>query len=315
MHTAVPPESISMTSLKTFTALAAGTLVIVTAGATQAQTPYGQSQPQSYGQTQPSGQEVFGQILQNLFGGQTTGTLDGEWSRGRRALGSQQAAFNTRLDAQVRSGALQSWSADRIRTDYDALVRLEADYARDGRFTVQERQDLTTRYDALTRALDDGGYGDDIGGYQSVADGRAEFERRVDAAVSARRLSRTDATRLRADYAALIRVEADYQRGGLTLSERQDIETRLDALDARVGDVGYGNNNGAWQQSPRDRLAAIERAIASLNRDARADRVRVQLEDLTRLEAAYSRASASADDRAYFDRRIGELEIEARVRR
>ncbi len=50
-----------------------------------------------------------------------------------------------------------------------------------------------------------------------------EFERRINAAVSARRLSRTDATRLRADYAALIRVEADYQRGGLTLSERQDI--------------------------------------------------------------------------------------------
>ncbi|MEQ7155073.1 hypothetical protein [Brevundimonas aurifodinae] len=304
-----------MTSIKTFTALAAGTLVIATAGATQAQTPYSQSQPQPYGQSQTSGQEVFGQILQNLFGGQTTGTVDAEWSRGRRALGGQQATFNARLDAQVRSGALQSWSADRIRTDYDALVRLEADYARDGRFTTQERQDLTARYDALTRALDDGGYGDDIGGYQSVADGRAEFERRIDAAVSARRLSRTDATRLRADYAALIRVEADYQRGGLTLSERQDIETRLDALDARVGDVGYGNNNGGWQQSPRDRLAAIERAIASLNRDARADRVRVQLEDLTRLEAAYSRASASADDRAYLDRRIGELEIEARVRR
>jgi hypothetical protein len=303
-----------MTSIKTFTALAAGTLVIATAGATQAQTPYGQSQPQPYGQSQSSGQEVFGQILQNLFGGQTTGTLDGEWSRGRRALGSQQAAFNTRLDAQVRSGALQSWSADRIRTDYDALVRLEADYARDGRFTAQERQDLTTRYDALTRALDDGGFGDDIGGYQSVADGRAEFERRLDAAVGARRLSRTDATRLRADYAALIRVEADYQRGGLTLRERQDIETRLDALDARIGDVGYGNGGG-WQQTPRDRLTVIERALPSLGRGEAADRIRVQLEDLTRLDAAYARYSASADDRAYLDRRIGELELQARIRR
>lgn len=303
-----------MTSIKTFTALAVGTLVIATAGATQAQTPYGQSQPQPYGQSQPSGQEVFGQILQNLFGGQTTGTLDGEWSRGRRALGSQQAAFNTRLDAQVRSGALPSWSADRIRTDYDALVRLEADYARDGRFTAQERQDLTTRYDALTRALDDGGFGDDVGGYQSVADGRAEFERRLDAAVGARRLSRTDATRLRADYAALIRVEADYQRGGLTLRERQDIETRLDALDARIGDVGYGNGGG-WQQTPRDRLTVIERALPSLGRGEAADRIRVQLEDLTRLDAAYARYSASADDRAYLDRRIGELELQARIRR
>lgn len=49
-----------MTSIKTFTALAVGTLVIATAGATQAQTPYGQSQPQPYGQSQSSGQEVSG---------------------------------------------------------------------------------------------------------------------------------------------------------------------------------------------------------------------------------------------------------------
>ena len=305
-----------MTPIKTFTALAAGAVVIATAGATQAQTPYGQTQPQSYGQTQPTGQEVFSQILQNLFGGQTTGTVDAEWSRGRRALGAQQASFNTRLDAQVRSGALQSWSADRIRTDYDALVQLEARYAQDGRFTTQERQDLTARYDALTRALEDGGYGDDLGGYQSVADGRMAFDRRLDAAVSARRLSRTDATRLRADYAALIRMEAEYQRGGLTARERQGIETRLDALDARIGDIGYGNTpGGGWQSSPRDRLTAIERALPSLGRGEAADRVRVQLEDLSRLEAAYARFSASADDRAYLDRRIGELEIEARVRR
>ncbi len=303
-----------MTSFKTFTALAAGAVVLSAAGLAQAQTPYSQTQS-PYGQTQQStGQEVFGQILQNLFGGQTTGTVDGEWSRGRRALGSQQATFNTRLDAQVRAGTLQSWSADRIRTDYDALVQLEARYAQDGRFTTQERQDLTSRYNALTAALENGGYGDDVGGYQSVSDGRIAFERRVDAAVNARRLTRTEATRLRSDYAALIRTEADYQRGGLTARERQDIETRLDALDARVGDVGYGNSGG-WQQSPRDRLAAIERAITSLNRDERADRVRVQLEDLTRLEAAYARVSASADDRAYLERRIGELEVEARIRR
>lgn len=310
-----------MTSIKTFTALAAGAVVIAVSGAAQAQTPYNQT-PYGQSQSQPStGQEVFGQILQNLFGGQTTGTLDAEWSRGRRALAGQQTAFNNRLDAEVRSGALQSWSADRIRTDYDALVRLEADYGRDGRFTTQERQDLTSRYDALTRAAQDGGYGDDVGGYSSVADGRAEFERRVAAAVSARRLSRTDATRLRADYAALIRMETEYQRDGLTTRERRDIETRLDALDARIGDVGYGGGNwngnwdGNWQQTPRERLTALERALASLNRGEAADRLRIQLEDLTRLDAAYTRLTPSSDDRAYLDRRIGELEVQARIRR
>lgn len=300
-----------MTSLKTFTALAAGTLVLATAGVATAQTPYGQAQSQ-YGQP-TTGQQVFGQILQQLLGGQTTGTVDAEWSRGRRPLASQQATFNTRLDAQIRSGAIQSYSGDRIRSDYDALVQLEASYARDGRFTTQERQDLTTRYDALTRALDDGGYGDDVGGYVSVADGRRDFEARVDAAVAARRLTRTEATRLRSDYVALIQVEAGYQRDGLTARERADIETRLDALDARVGDTGY-NNGGGYNQSPRDRLTAIERALYSLP-SSQQSTLRVQFDDLTRLEAAYSRTQPSQDDRAYLDRRLGELEVQARVRR
>lgn len=301
-----------MTSLKTLTALAAGAVVLSSAGLAQAQTPYDQSRP-TYGQGQSSGQEVFGQILQNLFGGQSTGTVDGEWSRGRRPLGTQQSAFDSRLDAQVRSGGIPSYSADRIRTDYDALVRLEARYGQDGRFTTQERQDLAARYEALTTALEDGGYREDLGGYRSVADGRSDFEARIDAAVRARTLTRTEGTRLRADYAGLVQTETGYQRDGMNARERQDIETRLDALDSRVGDAAYGG--GSWQQTPRDRLAAIERALPALNRGQASDQLRVQLEDLTRLEAAYARLSASSEDRDYLERRIGELEIEARVRR
>ncbi|WP_428151816.1 hypothetical protein [Brevundimonas sp.] len=297
-----------MTLTKTFTALAAGAVVLSMAPLAQAQTPYGQS-----GSQQSTGQEVFGQILQSLFGGQTSGSIDAEWSRGRRALGAQQVTFNSRLDTQVRSGALSSWSADRIRTDYDALVQLEARYGQDGRFTTQERQDLTTRYNALTSALEDGGYGDDIGGYQSAADGRADFDARVTAAVNARTLTRTDATRLRSDYAAIVAAEAGFQRDGLSARERQDIEARLDAIDARVPG-GATTPGGGWQQTPRDRLTAIERALYNLPRGQQ-DAIRIQFEDLTRLEAAYSRTRPSSDDNAYLERRIGELEVQARIRR
>ena len=298
-----------MKPIKTLTALAAGAAVLSVAPLAQAQTPYGQS-----GSQQPTGQEVFGQILQSLFGGQTMGSLDSEWTRGRRALGAQQTTFNTRLDAQVRSGALSRSSADRIRSDYDALVRLEAQYAQDGRFTTQERQDLTSRYTALTSALEDGGYGDDLGGYQSAADGRADFEARVTAAVNARTLTRTDATRLRSDYAAIVTTEAGYMRDGLSARERQDIEARLDAIDARIPGGNTGNNGGWQQQSPRDRLTAIDRALYNLPRTDQ-DRLRPQIDDLTRLEAAYSRNRPSSDDSAYLERRLGELEVQARVRR
>ncbi|MBU1347921.1 MAG: hypothetical protein KKA16_13360 [Alphaproteobacteria bacterium] len=301
-----------MKSIKTFTALAAGAVVLSSAAVAQAQTPYGQTQTQS--QSQPTGQEVFGQILQSLFGGQTTGTVDAEWSRGRRPLSDQQSTFSTRLDAQIRSGALSRPSGDRLRSDYDALVALEARYGQDGRFTTQERSELNQRYSALTTALEQGGYEDNLGGYQSVVDGRADFEGRIDAAVRARTLTRTEGTRLRADYAALIQTETGYQRGGLSLSERQDLEARLDALDARIPGDRYGSGNGGYQQSPRDRLTAVERALYSLPR-ADQDRLRVQVEDLTRLEAAYSRTRPSSDDSDYLERRIGELETQARVRR
>lgn len=301
-----------MTPIKTFTALTAGAVALSLAPMAQAQSSYGSS---SYGQQQPTGQEVFGQILQNLFGVQATGSLDSEWSRGRRALGAQQSTFNSRLDAQVRSGGVPSWSADRIRSDYDALVQLEARYAQDGRFTTQERQDLTRRYDDLTSALDSGGgsSGGDLGGYASAADGRADFEARVDAAVRARTLTRTEATRLRTDYAAIVSTEADYMRDGLSARERQDIEARLDAIDARIpgGNTGSG---GSWQQTPRDRLSGIDRALSSLSRTEQ-DRLRPQYEDLMRLEAAYSRNRPSSDDSAYLERRLGELEVQARVRR
>lgn len=294
-----------MRSIKTLsTAAAAGMAAIALASGAQAQTNSGQ---------QPTGQEVLGQLIQNLFGGQASGSLDTEWLRGRRALGNQQATFNTRLDAQIRSGALSSYSGDRIRSDYDALVQLEARYAQDGRFTVQERQDLTTRYDALTSALNSGGYGDDLGGYQSAADGRADFEARVDAAVRARTLTRTDATRLRADYVAIVTTEAGYMRDGLSARERQDIEARLDAIDARI--PGSSNTTpGNTVLTPRQRLSTIERALSTLVRTEQ-DRLRPQFEDLTRLEAAYARNRPSTDDTAYLERRLGELEVQARVRR
>ena len=37
--------------------------------------------------------------------------------------------------------------------------------------------------------------------------------------------------------------------------------------------------------------------------------------DLLRLEAAYARLTATAEERAYLERRLGELEVRARVRR
>lgn len=291
-------------NIRILTAAAVGTLALSTAGMAVAQTPYGSTSSNAR-------QDTLGAVLGALFG--TGGSaLDTAWARGQRPLNDGRSQFTARIDADVRTGALDSSSASRLGAEYDALVALETRYGADRRFTPTETAELNSRYDALSASLEAGGYADGPGGYQSVADGRADFDARVNAAVSARQITRVEATRLRSDYAALIQAEAGYQSGGLNAREREDIESRLDALDARLGvSVGGG---GYAQQDPRARLAGIERALTAngLARAEAAD-IRVEHGDLVRLEAAYSRMNASSDDRAYLDRRIGELETRARV--
>ena len=278
-------------------------------------------QPQA--QQQRSG---IGEILGALFGNRNdrdgSNAIEAQWMVGRTPLAAQQTQFEARIDSEVRSGALSRASGERARSEYRALVELEARYGADRRFTTQERTDLGDRYGALTQALAEGGYGiggdygqGGVSGGTSVADGRTEFEARVDAAVRARRLTRTQGTQLKTEYATLIRTEATYMRdGSLSARERDDLESRLDALDSRIGDGPTGTPS-----RPADaisRLEAIARALPSSGLTATArTQLLVEHEDLTRLANAYRRVTPSADDQAYLDRRLTNLETRARVRR
>lgn len=295
---------------RTFTAIAAGALIL-TPGVAFAQTG---SSDQSTG----AQEDRVGAILGTLFGDRlgVSTSVERQWAAGRKPLATQRAQFIARIDADVRSGALTASNGTRVKAEYEQLVALEARYGADNRFTTAERTELSDRYGALTQALTEGGYADEDEdeGSLSVADGRTEFNRRVDAGVTARRLSRTEATRLKSDYAALIQTEASYARDGISRREREDLDTRLDALDARVGDTAYGGGPAVIDN--RTRLSNIDRAlsVSGLNAAAQAQ-VRVELGDLTRLAAAYDRATPGSDDRSYLDRRIADLETRARVRR
>ncbi|CAN5382195.1 hypothetical protein BH10PSE1_BH10PSE1_24100 [soil metagenome] len=306
-----------MTSIKTLTAIAAGVVAVSAAGAATAQTPYGQTTNQSQPNSQ---QEAFGAIVGALFGNGSS--LDGQWLRGQRPLTTGRTQFETRLSADVRAGNLNSSSAARLRADYDGLVQQETTYSAGG-FSSQERADLNQRYLDLTSRVDAGcDYGCASG--PSVADGQTDFNARVDAGVSSRRLTRTAATRLRADYQTLVQTEATYRRdGSISAREQDDLDAQVDALDARVGDVpanGGGYGNGGYQPvlDNRTRLSNIDSALSTgersgqINRTEAAD-IRVELGDITRLEAAWARTSPSRDDADYLTRRIGELEVRARV--
>ena len=262
-------------------------------------------------------QDRIDSIFGALFGDRTgsTGSLESQWATGRTPLANQRTQFDSRIDSDVRSGALDQRTAARLKTDYAELVQLELRYGADRRFTMQERSELKERYTALTQVLSNQTYGDDddLQG-PNVGEGSSEFMARVDASIAARRISRVEGNRLKADYRLLTQTESNYLRDGvLDERERDDLDARLDALDARVGDTAYTGNNNAL--NPRARLSAIANAISSSNVSAAAQaQLRVEHSDLSYLEAAYARLAVTADDRRYLDNRLSDLERRLQMR-
>lgn len=255
--------------------------------------------------------EVLGNLLG--IGNSSDSSLDGQWRAGRTPLAAQRIDFDARVDSDVRQNKMTSATGVKLKSDYAALVELEASYASDRIFSTAERADLSSRYDAVLKVLADGRYADGVvSDRATVSEGQADFKRRVDAQVAARKITRTSGTRLKTDYTALVRLEADYLRDGvLSESERDDLDARLDALDLRVGDVAY-----VAPITARSRLDAIAAALPSSGLSATA-RAQLQVEhgDLLRLESAYARITPTSEERAYLERRIADLETRARVRR
>jgi hypothetical protein len=234
---------------------------------------------------QPGG--IIGALFAAVFGNAYADDrqIEDDYSNGRRPLHDRRADLEARFDAGIRDGSLSRTEAARLRADYSDLVQRETRYTADGRLTVQERTDLRDRYRALSQrvgdARDDGGYNDG-NDWRALSEQRTAFNGRVDVALRSRRISTTEASRLRADFDALARVEADYRRDGLSDRERQDLTARLADLDRRIGDVGY---DGGYADDPR--ASQIEARIAAGERSGQisrteATRLREELRDLTR---------------------------------
>lgn len=281
-----------MTSMKLLAAASAAAFALA-AGAASAQIPYSQTPygQQPYGQTQTQSDPI-GAILGALFGDRfgVSTTLDSEWSRGRRPLSTQRAQFESRLDADVRSGAILSSAARSLNSEYGDLVTLEARYTADGRVTTQERADLTERYRAFStryQAGGQGGYDDGYDSWRPLAESRASFDARVNASLRNRTLTRAQANRLSTDFDALVRLETSYDRNGIDARERQDLESRWADLNRRVGD-GYDDGYNSGDDYGSDaRAAQIEARIVAGERSGAISRteaasLRQELRDLTR---------------------------------
>lgn len=104
----------------------------------------------------------------------------------------------------------------------------------------QHRDDRGGRYEQ-----DRGGrYDNDRGGrsWQAISQRKHQLERRIDQGERNRQLSRREATRLRAELNALVRLEHSYMRGGLSHRERAELDRRYDRLAAQIRDDRRDNN-------------------------------------------------------------------------
>jgi hypothetical protein len=70
--------------------------------------------------------------------------------------------------------------------------------------------------------------------WQPINARQANLDRRIDMGIRNRTLSRVEATRLRAEFRQIARLEARYRVGGLSNWERRDLTRRFDALSAKV---------------------------------------------------------------------------------
>lgn len=256
---------------------------------------------------------------------------------GWQSINQRQAGLDQRIDAGVRSGDLTRDEAARLRTDFNGLSRLEANYrASAPGLTPDEVRDLDRRFDDLSARIrvernDPDRRGDGRGGanWQTINQRQADLDRRIDQGVRSGDLTRDEAARLRTDFNGLASLEANYRASapGLTQDEVRDLDRRFDALSARIriernDPDRRGDRGGPGWQTINERQADLDRRIdtgvreGDLTRDEAA-RLRMDFNGLARLEASY-RASApglTQDEVRDLDRRFDDLSVRIRDQR
>ncbi len=98
------------------------------------------------------------------------------------------------------------------------------------------------------------GYGPDRGdrfernfrGWQPIAQRKYNLDHRIEVGIRSGQLNRREAIRLRQELDQLVRLEYRYQRGGLSLRERQDLDRRYDRLSRQVRHERRDRDGRRW---------------------------------------------------------------------
>lgn len=112
---------------------------------------------------------------------------------------------------------------------------------RDGRYEQYDRDGRYERYDR------DGRYDYNRGNsWQNIAQRKYNMDRRIDRSERNGMISRREAAHLRVQLDALVRLERNYMRGGLSYRERMDLDQRYNRLGAMIREERRDRDNRPW---------------------------------------------------------------------
>jgi hypothetical protein len=146
-----------------------------------------------------------------------------------QSIAAERGTFDARINQALQQRRISSAEAQRMRSDFQGLAQLEANYQRGG-MDGRERADLQARYDGLERRLNERGFGNDRNSVRWTS-----FESRIAAAERNGAMPRRDAAQLRTEIGDLSRLDAAYAANGFNTNERSYLTRRYAEVDARVG--------------------------------------------------------------------------------
>ncbi len=164
-----------------------------------------------------------------------------------QSINARQANLDARIDQGVRSGDLTRNEAVRLRAEFNDIARLEARYRSTYGLSLAERQDLDRRFDALSSRIrfERHDRQDRNDRWTPINERQRMLDQRIDAGLRDRSLSREEASRLRAEFQNIARIEANYRRGGLSNRERADLDRRFDRLSYQI-QAERNDRNNRW---------------------------------------------------------------------
>lgn len=248
------------------------------------------------------------------------------FAQSEMTINQRQSALDARIDAGVRSRSLTNAEAAQLRSEFQEIARIEAQYRSSGRgLTSNERADLDNRFDLLSRRIrydrndNDGRAALQTDG-QNINERQRALDDRIDAGIRNGSLTRTEASQLRQEFDGIARQEAQYRSSGrgLTQAERADLDRRFDTLSLRIRD-DRRDDDRRWTNLDQRQAQFNERLNRAVSdgRVSRSEsaRLRAEFDSIARVERQYRRSRPGITDteRADLNARFDRMESNYRV--